>query len=77
MAAVSGISFMKEREEQQANNSKHWKHLYNEKPKKMWELIDWKQKDQKEKRELPADVIAKFFKGIFQAKKIENDPKLK
>ena len=76
MAAVSGISFMKEREEQQANNSKHWKHLYNEKPKKMWELIDWKQKDQKEKRELPADVIAKFFKGIFQAKKIENDPKL-
>ena len=42
----------------------------------MWELIDWKQKDQKEKKELPPDVIANFFKGIFQAKKIESDPKL-
>ena len=70
------FAFMREREEHLENNSKQWKHLYSEKPKKMWELIDWKQKDQKEKNELPPDVIAKFFKTIFQAKKIEDDPKL-
>ena len=70
------MAIMKEREELRVSNSNQWKHLYSEKPKKMWELIDWKQKDNSEKKDLPPNVIAKFFKGIFQAKKIENDPKL-
>ena len=70
------LAHMKGKEEQKANNSKQWKHLYSEKPKKLWELIDWKQKDQKEKKDLSPDMIAKFFKGIFQAKKVEKDPKL-
>ena len=42
----------------------------------MWELIDWKQKDHTEKKELSPEIIAKFFKGIFQAEKIGEDPKL-
>ena len=70
------LAFMKEKEEHRINNSKQWKHLYSEKPKKMWELIDWKEKDKKEKQDISPVVIARFFRGIFQAKKIENDPKI-
>ena len=70
------LAFKKEKEEMQENNFRQWKHLYSDKPRKMWELIDWKQKDHGEKKELSPDVTAKFFQGIFQAKKIENDPKL-
>ena len=70
------LAFLKDREDQSRYNSKQWKHLYSDKPKKMWELIDWKQKGQKEMKNLSPDVIAKFFRGIFQAKKIEKDPKL-
>ena len=69
------LAFKKEKEEMQENNFRQWKHLYSDKPRKMWELIDWKQKDHGEKKELSPDVTAKFFQGIFQAKKIENDPK--
>ena len=41
------LAFMKEKEEQRRNSSKQWKHLYSEKPKKMWELVDWKQNKRK------------------------------
>ena len=68
--------FMKEKEELEQNNCKKWKFLYNNKSKKMWELADWKKKDNKEKKELSAEVTAKFFKRIFQAEKISKDPKL-
>lgn len=68
--------FMKEKEELEENNCKQWKFLYNNKPKKMWELADWKKKDNTEKKELSPEVTAKFFRNIFQADKIANDPKL-
>ena len=70
------LAMLKRKEEILGNNSKQWMHLFNEKPKKMWELVDWKKKNTKEKKELSPDIISKFFKGIFQAKKIENDPKI-
>ena len=70
------LALLKRKEELTENNSKQWKHLLNEKPKKMWELVDWKAKDTREKKELSPDIISKFFKGIFQAKKTEKDPKI-
>ena len=67
---------LKKKEETLGNNSKQWMHLFSKKPKKMWELVDWKKKDNREKKELSPDIISKFFKGIFQAEKINNDPKI-
>ena len=42
----------------------------------MWELIDWKKKENTAKKELSPEITAKFFKGIFQAEKLKNDPKI-
>ena len=70
------MAFLKGKEEIEANNCKQWKHLFSDKPKKMWELIDWKKKDNTTKKELSSEITAKFFKGIFQAEKLKNDPKI-
>ena len=70
------MAFLKSKEELQENNCKQWKHLFHDKPKKMWELVDWKKRDNTERKELSPETTAKFFKGIFQAEKIKNDPKL-
>ena len=56
------LAMLKKREEIRGDNCKQWMHLFNEKPKKMWELVDWKKKDNKEKKELSPDIISKFFK---------------
>ena len=37
--------------------------LNSHKPKRMWELIDWKQKGQKEMKNLSPDVTAEFFEA--------------
>ena len=70
------LAMLKKKEETLGNNSKQWMHLFSKKPKKMWELVDWKMKDNREKKDLSPDIISKFFKGIFQAEKINNDPKI-
>ena len=36
------LALLKKKEEALGNNSKQWLYLFNGKPKKMWELIDWK-----------------------------------
>ena len=68
--------FMKEREDLAMNNCTQWKHLFSNKPKKLWELMDWKKKDRTEKKELSPTITAQFFRKIFQAEKTKNDTKL-
>ena len=62
------LAYIKEDEEIVKSKCSQWKALNKENPKKMWELIDWKDSSSKQKDEIiPARVIEKFFCGIFQA----------
>ena len=52
------------------------KELSRENPKKMWELIDWSNKDKGSKEDIPPLIIEKFFRKIFQSETTMNHPKI-
>ena len=70
------LSYQKEEEEYLQDDSKQWKELSRENPKKMWELIDWSNKDKGSKEDIPPLIIEKFFKNIFQSETTLNHPQL-
>ena len=58
------------------SRTKKLNHLLKKDPKKLWEILSWKEKENKERRTIPSSIIEKYFRRIFQAEKMMNYPKL-
>ena len=48
--------------------------LQSKNPKKLWEIINWKDDRHDEITEIPPEVVFKFFKGIFQSEVTKSHP---
>ena len=75
-AANQGYAAMKEKEEFNEKVNPSWKKVAKDNPKKLWKLIDYKDKNSKKDKEVKIDehTIQEYFKGIFQAQKLEGTP---
>ena len=75
-ANYNELAKMKEDEEYNVRINEKWKHANKHDPKKLWKLIDWKDKKQHcPKDDKPsATIIDEYFRSIFQSSKICMNP---
>ena len=69
------IANIKENEEFNIKKNSKWYNVKKD-PKKLWKLIDWKGKVAEDEPELSHHEVHNFFKNIFQAPKLIEDPVL-
>ena len=73
-----GFARIKERDEYNEKVNKSWRSLSKEDPKLLWKRINYKDEDPeakaKQSSSLNGNVISTYFKNIFQAERLHNNP---
>ena len=75
------IAYANECEQKEYNTKRNhaWKHVAKDNPRKMWKIIDYKDKETKLKQEIKIkpQTVQHYFKGIFQADHLSEKPTVK
>ena len=64
------------KEEDSISSNKKWNNLYNSDARQLWSPIGWKEKSYMENENISANIIHKFFSGIFQSPILRYRPNL-
>ena len=67
------LAWLKENEEIMNQKSFRWHH-HKKDPQKIWDLLDWKGHDHKEKMKISPSIIHSYFDKVFNSPKTLNNP---